>query len=98
MRRGSTPTFRVNMPAHSSCFSDVTVVFVQNGNVILTIEHDFLTFEDYVLTFTLTEEQSFMFEAGHIAELQLRAVTTLGQVLVSDIKQIAIMKKYPEDI
>ena len=98
MRRGSTPTFTVNMPAHSSCFSDVTVVFVQNGNVILTIGNEDLSFDGYSLTFTLSEEQSFMFEAGHIAELQLRAQTTLGQVLVSDIKQIAIMKKYPEDI
>jgi hypothetical protein len=86
------------MPAHSSCFSDVTVVFVQNGKVILTLSNDALSFNDYTLTFTLTEEQSFMFEAGHIAELQLRAQTTLGQVIVSDIKQIAIMKKYPEDI
>jgi hypothetical protein len=86
------------MPAHSSCFSDVTVVFVQNGKVILTLSNDALSFNDYTLTFTLTEEQSFMFEAGHIAELQLRAQTILGQVIVSDIKQIAIMKKYPEDI
>jgi hypothetical protein len=71
---------------------------VQNGKVILTLSNDALSFNDYTLTFTLTEEQSFMFEAGHIAELQLRAQTTLGQVIVSDIKQIAIMKKYPEDI
>ena len=98
MRRGSTPTFTVNMPAHSSCFSEVTVVFVQNGKVILSLEDDALDFDGYSLTFTLTEEQSFMFEAGHIAELQLRAKTTLGQIVVSDIKQIAITKKYPEDI
>ena len=86
------------MPAHSSCFSEVTVVFVQNGKVILSLEDDALDFDGYSLTFTLTEEQSFMFEAGHIAELQLRANTTLGQIVVSDIKQIAITKKYPEDI
>ncbi len=98
MRRGSTPTFTVNMPAHSSCFSRVTVVFVQNGKVVLTIENEDLIFNDYNLTFTLSEDQSFMFEAGHIAELQLRAVTNLGQIVVSDIKQIAVTKKYPEDI
>lgn len=98
MRRGSTPTFTVNMPANSSCFSDVTVVFVQNGKVVLTIGNDELNFDGYSLTFTLSEDQSFMFEAGHIAELQLRAVTTLGQIVVSDIKQIAVTKKYPEDI
>ena len=98
MRRGSTPTFNINMPAHSSSFTSVSVVFVQNGKVILTIENDALSFDDYTISFTLSEEQSFMFEAGQNAELQLRAKTTLGQVLVSDIKQIAILKKYPEDI
>lgn len=97
MRRGSTPTFTISLPLDSSRFKDITVSMVQNGKNILSLPFSRITKDANKISFKLTEDETLLFEEGSNAELQLRAVETLGNVLISDVNKIAITKKYPED-
>ena len=98
MRRGTTPTFTVKMPSSSSYYTDITVTFVQNREVILTLPFSRLTLRNNTVSFQLTGEETMLFEPECNAEIQLRAEERFGNVLVSDISRLAVRKKYPEDI
>lgn len=97
MRRGSTPTFEIKMPTFASSFSDITVSMIQDGRLVLTVPFSSLTLKDKSILFTLSEEQTFLFNEGTNAEIQARATDNFGKILISDIKKIPIRKKYPED-
>ena len=50
------------------------------------------------VSFKLEEWETLDFAPGVIADLQLTLSTKDGDVYVSDIKKVAVRKKYPEDI
>lgn len=97
MRRGSTPTFTFSLPIDSSRFTDITASMVQNGKNILSLPSSRISKDGKIISFKLTEKETFLFDEGSNAEIQLRAVENLGNILISDVKKIAITKKYPED-
>lgn len=97
MRRGSTPTFVFTLPADSSCFSAITIVFVQDGREVMAVERPSLTLNGKEVSFVMSEEQSLAFAPSCRAEIQMRLVTQDGAVLISGIRTLPIRKKYPED-
>ncbi|MBQ7125112.1 MAG: hypothetical protein IJO00_01980 [Clostridia bacterium] len=97
MTRGSTPTFSFILPAHTSLFNEIEIFFVQNDSTVLTVTKNELDLKDYEVSFFMTEENSLKFEASVPAEIQIRLVTNDGVILVSEIRRIAIRKKYPVD-
>jgi hypothetical protein len=98
MRRGTTPTFLFILPADSACFSDIEIVFVQNGMLILTLNRADLTLDGNEVSFVMTEEQSMAFSPSLNGEIQIRLVAQDGTVLISEIRTFPVRKKYPEDI
>ncbi len=97
MRRGSTPTFCFRLPEKASFFSEIDIIFVQNGKEILQVDKSRLTEEDQEVSFTMTVEESLSFAPSLTAELQLRLVDTEGNVWISEIRTFTVRKKYPED-
>lgn len=98
MVRGSTPTFTFKLPMAVSSLKSLDVVFVQNGASVLSFGLERMVFEDNCVSFTLEQEETLLFSAGSSAEVQLKAVTENGEVLMSDIRKTHVRKKYPEDI
>ncbi len=98
MVKGSTPTFKLKLPVHSDSITYIQVVFVQGNECVLTVEEDRITYDGYYASFILEEWETLSFAPGVVAEIQLTVSTADGQVFVSDIKKLAIMKKYPEDL
>ncbi len=98
MRRGSTPTFSFILPANTSVFSNIEILFVQNGTVILTVDQTDLTLDGNEVSFVMTEEQSMAFSPASNGEIQIRLVAQDGTVLISEIRTFPIRKKYSEDL
>jgi hypothetical protein len=98
MRRGSTPTFCLRLPAKASLFPTVTVLFAQDGKEILTLDRSRLSEKGAEVFFSLTEEETLSFRPAMPAELQLRLVDREGAVWVSGIRPVTVRKKYPEDL
>jgi hypothetical protein len=98
MVKGSTPTFTLKLPVHSDIITDIQVIFVQENIFSLTVEADRITLDGYFASFTLEDWETLEFAPGVIADLQFSLTTDEGKIFVSDIKKVAVKKKYPEDI
>ena len=98
MVKGSTPTFRLKLPVHTDIITDIQAIFVQENESSLTIENDRMTFDGFYASFTLEDWETLEFVPGIIADLQVTLMTSDGKTYVSDIKKVAVRKKYPEDI
>lgn len=95
MTRGSTPTFVFTLPSDTSVYSDIDIYFAQNGSVILDVTQAALTLSGNEVSFTMTEEESLKFTASVPAEIQIRLVTRDGRIFISEIRRIAVLKRYP---
>lgn len=97
MTRGSTPTFVFTLPSDTSVYSDIDIdiYFAQNGSVILDVTQAALTLSGNEVSFTMTEEESLKFTASVPAEIQIRLVTKDGRIFISEIRRIAVLKRYP---
>ncbi len=97
MRRGATPTFIFELPSEASRFPVIEIVFVQNGEEILTVDRSSLTLDGKEVSFVMSEDQSMSFTPSTNAEIQIRLVAEDGTVLLSEIRSFPVRKKYPED-
>ena len=98
MVKGSTPTFTLKLPVHSDMITYFDVIFVQENEHSLSVDKDRMTFDGYYASFTLEDWETLEFAPGVVAELQFTFGTKDGSVYVSDIRKVAVKKKYPEDI
>ncbi|MBE6582185.1 MAG: hypothetical protein E7648_02850 [Ruminococcaceae bacterium] len=96
MVKGSTPTFTLKLPVHTDMITSLEAIIMQEDVWSLIIEHERFTFDGYYATFTLEDWETMEFEPG-IVELQITFRTDDAKVYVSDIRRIAMRKKYPED-
>ena len=98
MIRGSTPTFTCSLPADASLFVEIEVIFVQDGKEMIRLtKKDLTAAEGRGITFSLGEEQTLAFAAGVTAELQLRLVTSEGEIFLSLPKRLAVRRRISED-
>jgi hypothetical protein len=74
----------------------ISVSMVQDGKELLTVGQGDIMLGERTATFSLSVEQTLLFKPG-IAELQLTVYDVLGEVLVSDVRSVAVRKKLPED-
>lgn len=95
MTRGSTPTFIFALPADSAVYTAIDIYFVQNGSVVLDKQKGELTASGNEVSFTMSEAESLKFTASVPAEIQIRLVTGEGRILISEIRKLAVLKKYP---
>lgn len=91
MRRGTTPTFNIE------CDVDLTgyTIFVtlEQGNRELTLTPECETTEDgCVLSVTLTQEQTLVFDDRGTASMQVRAIDQAGLAIASNIMTVDIGK------
>lgn len=87
MRKGTTPTFEFELP------SDFDVSIISNAKIVFLFKND-VKLEKYlcdceqdgrILRFTLSQEETFLFECNSTVKIQMRIVTTGGEALASDI-------------
>lgn len=84
--RGTTPTFNLKIPSSldQSIISDVCVVFAQTKPLVALSLED-CTLQNQVLSFTLTQSQTYAFREGIPVLIQINVLATGGQVVASYI-------------
>lgn len=90
MIKGTTPTHFFTIPFKSSDISKVRVVYGQENNPILVKTNDHCTIQDNLISVTLTQNETFLFDAEKSLEVQVRLLTTNGNALASVPKRIGI--------
>ena len=89
MRRATTHTHTFCFPTeYEGLNSKVLLTYSQNGEIILekNLGDGFL--ENNVFTVTLTQEETNLFTAYKEVDIQLRALTTNGTAVASDVYHI----------
>lgn len=85
MMRGTTPTHVFTLPFETSLISKFRIIYAQGKKRILVKENEDCTFRGNTVTVRLSQVETFLFDHMKHVEIQLRALTTGGDVLNSKI-------------
>lgn len=85
MRIGTTPRHTFILPFGVEQVQKVQIVYTQNGQTILEKCAEDCTLQENTVCVRLTQEETFKFAEGVNVEIQMRAVTTGGDVIGSDV-------------
>ena len=85
MRIGATPTHNFTLPVSVGLIDGVEIIYKQNGEEVLFKTKDDCTLSGNKVSTTLTQNETFQFDTEANVEIQIRAMTTEGKVLISDI-------------
>lgn len=85
MYRASTPYHEFELPFKYEYYVDkLLITYSQNGNIVLEKTETDVSFNENIVSFTLTQEETKLFKKG-LVEVQVRVYTTGKQSIVSDM-------------
>lgn len=85
MFRATTPTHIFTIPFNTGQLQEIRITYQQNGANVLTKTEADCTLTENEIKVTLTQEETLLFSEEHRVSIQLRVLTTSGQVMASDI-------------
>lgn len=85
MRIGTTPTHQFEVPIDVNTISTVEVTYCQNRQVILQLDTPRCTLKENMISVTLTQKETFLFNPNVNVEIQIRVVDANRGTLSSDI-------------
>lgn len=101
MRRGTTPTIKMGLPAEVSCaeISDAIFSIAQSGAEIVTKRFDDMEIDTYdnTISVVLTQEDTLSLNTCSSAKLQIK-VKINDTVLASDITTVSVGDILNEDV
>jgi hypothetical protein len=83
--RGTTPTITAEMPIDATAIKDCRLVFSQKDGASIIKKLSDCSLIKSELTATLSQEETLQFTEDKAVQIQLKVLTTEGQVLASDI-------------
>lgn len=89
MIRGTTPRHIFNMPFDVSSIEEVRITYEQNGQKVLEKTENDCTMEGTKITVQLTQEETLKFEESRNVSLQLKVLTSAGDVMVTKVRKIS---------
>lgn len=90
MIRATTPAFRYRLPNAAENYSEFLVTMSQNNNILVSRRKSGLTIDGNTIQWTLTQQEANQFEAGKLAQVQLRAVLAGGTVVATPISNVVV--------
>lgn len=86
MTRGTTPQLTFELPFAVAGLADMYVTFAQNGKIILEKDKsDIDVVNMHTFALKLTQADTLALQACTLVEMQIRAKTTAGDVIASEI-------------
>jgi hypothetical protein len=99
MRRASTPTHYFELPSEfEGNLEKVLVTYAQDNEIVLEKTEADLTFEGNVFYYTLTQEETNLFQDGVFVEIQIRVKTKDGISVPSDIYKVNVQKVLNDEV
>ena len=90
MIRGTTPTHMFMLPFEVALVKEIRILYAQKEKVLFTKETADCVMEGNMVSVTLTQEDTFKFDCKNHIQIQLRVLTTDGQVLSTPIKYVDV--------
>lgn len=90
MIRGTTPTHMFTLPFEVALVKEIRILYAQKEKVLFTKETADCVMEGNMVSVTLTQEDTFKFDCKNHIQIQLRVLTTDGQVLSTPIKYVDV--------
>lgn len=98
MIRGTTPTHIFNLPFDVEKISEVRVIYAQRDKPILIKTEKDCTLQDQTIKVNLTQEDTFKFDHRKEVQIQVRVLTTTGDVLTSYIQSVDAYKCLKDEV
>ena len=90
MIQGSTPTHLFELPFSTEVINRVRVLYAQGDEVLFVKENDACTFDGRTIKVRLTQAETLLLDHKKPVQIQVRAMTTGGDSLVSPIKRVEV--------
>lgn len=94
--RGTTPTHCFDLPVDASAVQKVRIIYEQHGKELLRKETADCTMEGRKAFVRLTQAETLQIDHNDLLRIQMRVLTTEGDVYKSDVK-IAIASECLDD-
>ena len=85
MKKGSTPTHHFTLPFSCEWAKEVEITYAQNGNEILKKYLQDCTLEENTISTTLSQQETFEFDADFPVQIQIRVLDENDGCHVSNI-------------
>lgn len=94
MIQGTTPTHVFTLPIDTSTISQLRITYIQGGTVVLDAKEndDNVTMEDNIIKYRLNQEDTLKFNSSEMVLLQLKVLTSEGDVMASKIMRLSVEK------
>ena len=99
--RGATPTHRFNLLNDVGVINQIakwSIVYVQQGNIVMRKTEEHVTLSGQELWFKLTQDETLAFRANRDVEIQLKALTESDDVLISKIFRMDVKRVLDEEV
>lgn len=98
MIRGTTPIHTFTLPFEVNLLKEVRISYAQSGIVVLEKTKADCTLEGSIITVKLTQEETLKFDSGKNIEMQLKVLTTGGEVLSTRIRSVDVGRCLNEEV
>jgi hypothetical protein len=99
MVRATTPTHYFTLPSgYEDNISELLVTYAQNLEIVLEKRKNDATFDGSIFYFTLTQEETNLFDANYSVELQIRIKTNDGQSVASPIYKMTVERVLNDEV
>ena len=98
MYRGTTPKHIFQVPIDTSLINKVKITYCQKDREILVKRTEDCTIEDGVISTRLSQEDTFKFECNLYVTIQVRILTTSGDVLTSEPIMASVGKCLDDEV
>ena len=85
MKIGATPRHTFTVPFSTDLIKELKITYVQNNKTVLEKYLADCEVEENSVSYSLTQEETFLFDSDVMVEVQARVLTTGGDALVSGI-------------
>lgn len=92
MVQGTTPKHTFILPFSSDAVKECEIIYQQNSKTVLTKTESDCDMEENEISLKLTQEETFLFSAAVVVDIQIRVKTFDGEVLASRIAQVSVEK------
>ena len=90
MRLGTTPKHTFTFPCETNNNQELKITYSQNKKIILEKYLADCEVDKNSVSYKLTQEETFLFANDVNVELQVRVLTTTGDVLASNIRIVTV--------
>lgn len=98
MIRGTTPTHTFTLPFDTSLIKRVKITYAQDDKKVFCKETEDCVMSGKVITTKLTQEETFLLDCKKLVQIQIRVVTTAGEVLATSEMVVTINKCLDDEV